>query len=230
MSVNGARNVLGGATFVALLVALYMVFIFAPLPANVSDFPEVQKILYFHVSVAWIEFLAFFVVFVGSIAYLKTRSRRWDVLAAASAEIGIVYCSLVLLTGPVWAKAAWNVWWTWDPRLTTTLILWFIYVAYLLIRNSAEEDEKRARFAAVFGIIGFVDVPIVFMAIRWWRTIHPLIFEGGNVGLSPKMTATLLVSIAAFTLLYFYFLVIRLNIAKLRLEVTQVKEELRAEL
>lgn len=149
-------------------------------------------------------------------------------LAASSAEIGVVYTTLVLLTGPIWGKAAWNAWWTWDPRLTTTLILWFIYLAYIVIRNTAEEDEKRARFAAVFGIIGFVDVPIVFMAIRWWRTIHPLVIESSGIGLAPKMVAALMVSLAAFTLLYVYYLLLRLDISKLKLELAQLKEGLRA--
>ncbi len=229
LGLNKLRMVLGAATFFLILAAIYMVFLYAPVPSNVTDMPEVQKILYFHVSAAWIGFLAFFVVFVCSILYLKTRSRKWDLVAASSAEVGVVYTSIVLLTGPVWGKAAWNVWWTWDPRLTTTLVLWFIYVAYIIIRNSAEEDEKRARFAAVFGIIGFIDVPIVFMAIRWWRTIHPLIFESNSVGLTPKMLTTLFVSLGAFTLLYIYYMVLRLDISKARLQLAEIKERLRSD-
>ncbi|MBO8125734.1 MAG: cytochrome c biogenesis protein CcsA [Firmicutes bacterium] len=222
------KQAIGLITLVVTVLAVYLVFMYAPVPSNVRDLPEVQKILYFHVSAAWIGFLAFFVVFVASILYLKSRDRKWDVLAASSAEIGVVFTTIVLLTGPIWGKAAWNAWWTWDPRLTTTLVLWFIYLAYIVIRNSAEEDEKRARLAAIFGIIGFVDVPIVFMAIRWWRTIHPVVFEAGQVGLTPKMLTTLFVSLIAFTFLYLYYLLLRLDIAKAKLELAGIKEKLRA--
>jgi len=126
---------------------------------------------------------------------------KWEAVAHASAEVGIIFTTLVLITGPIWAKPVWGVWWTWDARLTATLVLWLIYIAYLLVRNYAITREQGARFAAVVGIVGFVDVPIVFLAVKLWRTQHPttIVFEGG---LTPEMLFTLLISIAAFTVLY----------------------------
>lgn len=214
-------------TFVAMTVALYMVFLYVP---NERTMGPVQKIFYFHVPTAWVAFLAFFVVLIGSLMYLSTRSRKWDIVALSSAEIGVVFTTLVLVTGPIWARAAWGAWWTWDPRLTTTLVLWFIYLAYLVIRASAEGSEKRARFAAVFGIIGFVDVPIVFMSIRWWRTIHPVVIEATRVGLTRSMLMTLLVSLLAFTLFFFYLMGRRMSLEMARDEVASLKDTLRAEM
>ena len=196
-------NILGLASFVTMLLALYMVFIYVPTEREMGI---VQRIFYFHVPSAWISFLAFFVVFLSGIAYLITRSAKWDTVALSSAEIGVVFSTLVLITGSIWAKKAWNTWWTWDPRLTTVSILWLIYIAYLMLRAFAGEAEKGARFAAVFGIIGFIDVPIVFMSIRWWRAMHPVVITRTRVSLAPPMLATLLVCLAAFTLLYAYLL------------------------
>lgn len=218
--------VLGLALLAVMLVALYLVFIWVP---NEKTMGAVQRIWYFHVASAWNALLAFLVVFVGSVQYLRTRLERWDVLAGASAEIGVLFTTLVLITGPIWARAVWGVWWTWDPRLTTTLVLWFIYVAYLVIRATTEGDEKRARFGAVFGIIGFVDVPIVFMSIRWWRSVHPVVFEPGRMGVASSMLATLLVSVGAFTLLYVYLLRHRVVLENLKREISTLKQVLRGD-
>jgi heme exporter protein C len=181
-----------------MLAALYMVFIFVPTDAETGI---VQRIFYFHVPLAWIAFLAFFIVFGCSIMYLWKRDKKWDVLASSSAEVGLVFTTLFLLTGSIWAKPIWGVWWTWDSRLTSSLILWLIYLAYFIIRSYISEEQRRARFAAIVGIIGFIDVPIIALAITLWRTQHPgpVIFEGGLV---PEMVWTLLVSIAAFTSLF----------------------------
>ena len=146
------HNILGGLTFFVMSIAIYMVFLWVPVEAKMG---VVQKIFYFHVGTAWVGFFAFFVVFVCSIAYLKTKDRKWDIIAESAAEIGVVFMTLVLITGPIWARSAWNTWWTWEPRLTTSLVLWFIYVAYILVRASSIEDEKKARLASIFGIIGF---------------------------------------------------------------------------
>jgi heme exporter protein C len=181
-----------------MLAALYMVFIFVPTDAETGI---VQRIFYFHVPLAWIAFLAFFIVFGCSIMYLWKRDKKWDVLASSSAEVGLVFTTLFLLTGSIWAKPIWGVWWTWDSRLTSSLILWLIYLAYFIIRSYISEEQRRARFAAIVGIIGFIDVPIIALAITLWRTQHPgpVIFKGGLV---PEMVWTLLVSIAAFTSLF----------------------------
>ncbi|MHB1132525.1 MAG: cytochrome c biogenesis protein CcsA [Chloroflexota bacterium] len=217
---------LGGLSFLGLLAGLYMAFVYAPTEATLG---HSQRIFYFHLGSAVTAFLAFGVVFVASILYLVRRERRWDSLAVASAEIGIVFCSLVLLTGPLWAKPAWGTWWTWDPRLTTTMILWLIYVAYLMLRSAMEEPSRRALVSAVFGIVGFVDVPIVFMSIRWWRTIHPVIAEGGELNLTPPMVATLVVSIVAFLILFAYLLVERLRLQRTADELERLRAELPSE-
>jgi len=199
---NGKRQlgnrILLGLGFALMVAALYMVFIYAPTEKNTGI---VQRIFYFHVPVAWVSFLAFFVTFVASILYLAKREMKWDAVACASAEVGVIFTTLVLLTGPIWAKAAWGIWWTWDARLTTSLVLWLIYIAYLLVRSLAPEADRSARYSAVIGIVGFIDVPIVFIAVNLWRTQHPstIIFSGGLTG---EMLQTLVVCIAAFTVLY----------------------------
>ncbi len=215
-------RLLGAGAFVGLLAGLYMALVYAPPEATMGD---VQRIFYFHLGSAITAFLAFGVTFVAGLLYLARRERRWDAIAAASAEIGIVFCSLVLVTGPLWAKPAWGTWWTWDPRLTTTLVLWLIYVAYLMLRSAMEDPSRRALVSAVFGTVGFVDVPIVFMSIRWWRTIHPVIVEGGELNLTPPMVLTLIVAIVAFITLYFYLLVERTRLQASEDELERLKAE-----
>ena len=211
--------VLVGLGFTLMVAALYMVFIYVPTDKNTG---AVQRIFYFHVPLAWIGFLAFFVVFVCSILYLMKRAMKWDTIASASAEVGVVFTSLVLITGSVWAKAAWGIWWTWDARLTATLVLWFTYVAYLLVRHYTTEDSQRARLSAVLGIVGFIDVPIVALAVMLWRTQHPgaIIFEGGLV---PSMLFTLLVCIVAFTVLYFVLVIQSTRLKNMEADVRNIK-------
>ncbi len=191
-----------GASALLMVASLYLVFIYVPTEATMG---VVQRILYLMGPVAWLAMLAFLVVFISSILYLTKRESKWDILAYSSAEIGLIFTTLTLIVGSIWAKPIWGVWWTWEPRLTATLILWLIYVAYFIIRSYVPEEERRARFAAVVAIVGFIDVPIVALAIFLWRTQHPppLIFEGS---LATSMLLTLLVSIAAFTTLYFVLL------------------------
>ncbi|ADJ25757.1 cytochrome c assembly protein [Dehalogenimonas lykanthroporepellens BL-DC-9] len=211
-----------GLTAVAVLVSLVMIFIVVPTEATMGI---IQRIFYYHVPVAWVAFLAFFVVLIASILYLWKRKRKWDVIASASAELGVIFTSLVLITGSIWAKPIWGVWWTWDARLTTSLVLWLIYVAYLMVRASIGEEEKAARFAAVVGIIGFVDVPIVALAIQLWGTQHPgaVIFEGG---LAPVMLATLLISLLAVTSLYALLLVQRVSLRNDELRLDDIKRRI----
>ena len=214
----------GVITFLAVTAALAMAFLVAPPERTMGD---VQRIFYFHVASAWNAFLAFAVVAVAGVMYLRTRERRWDLLGYSSAEVGVLFTTVVLLTGPIWGKFAWLTWWTWDPRLTTTLILWFIYVAYLVVRSSAEGSEAQARLAAVFGIIGFVDVPIVFVSARWWRSIHPVPITTAGIAMEPLMVAALVVSVLAFTALYIYLLNVRLRMERLSAEIAGLKAELR---
>ncbi len=208
-------------SFSLIVVALYMVFVWVPTESSMGI---VQRIFYFHVPSAWAGFLAFAVVFVTSILYLAKRDSKWDVVAHCSAQLGVLFTTLVLLSGPIWARPVWGVWWTWEPRLTTALVLWVIYVAYLLVRGYASDREQGARFAAVIGIVGFFDVPIVFLSISWWRTQHPgpLVFQSG--GLAPSMLATLLLSVAAFTSLYWVLLLQQVALKRGEDKIVQLKE------
>jgi len=227
MKKNSLGTLFSAVTFLALSAALYLVFLYAPVEKTMG---VVQKIFYFHVSSAWIAFLAFFVVFLGSLGYLLTGRRRWDRLAASSAEIGVTFCTIVLVTGPIWAKPVWGIWWTWDARLTFTLVLWLIYVSYLMLRRYVAEPDKKATFTAVLGVIGFIDVPLVYMSIRWWRTQHPkpVIAGGPKSGLAEPMLHAFLVSLAAFTLFYFYLLEKRLSLEKAREAVDELEAKVEA--
>ncbi len=205
-----------------LVLCLYRVFLVVPDEVTMG---VVQRIFYFHVPSAWICFLAFFLVFVASILYLKTRIPVWDTLAHASAELGVVFCTIVLITGPIWARPVWGTWWTWEARLTTTLILYLIYVAYLVLRAQAQNREQEARLAAVLGIVGFLDVPIIYFSVKIWRGHHPIVFKtGGGEGLEPVMMRTFLLCMITFTLFFALLLLLRLRLGRLRDEVEELKE------
>jgi len=208
-------------TVVSMMVAIYLVFMYANIERVMGP---VQKIFYFHVGTAAVAAIAFFVVFVCSIMYLITKKRIYDVYAGVSGEIGVVFTTLVLLTGPIWAKAAWNVWWNWEPRLTTTLILWFIYVAYIMIRLMEGAWDKKARLASVFGIIGFIDVPIVYFSVQWWETtLHPVVVSKGGGGLEGNMIVALVASIIALTFLYVLLLQKGVRVEKSKIELQHMK-------
>jgi heme exporter protein C len=212
------RRILGIATLVGLPVLLYLGLIFAPEDAEQGP---AQRIFYIHVPSAWIGFLAFFVVFVASIAVLSTGKRRWDDIASSSAEVGLVFTTAVLITGPLWGRPVWGVFWTWDPRLTSFMMLWLIYVSYLVLRGYVPEPARRAKYSAVLGIVGFLDVPIVYLSVRWWRSEHPgSVFEGG--GVPTEMLIPLFVGLAVFTLMYGHLMSVRLRVTRLR---TQLEEE-----
>ena len=174
------------------------------------------RLMYVHVPAAWVAYLAFAVVFVASTAYLATRKTRWDRLAAASAEIGVLFTALTIVLGSIWAKPVWGTWWTWDPRLTTTAILLLIYVGYLAVRRLPDSPARRARWAAVVGIVGFVDVPIVHLSVRWWRSLHQAPARLlGVPDVSPMMGAALGVGFLAFTIAYVYLMAVRLRVGRL---------------
>ncbi|MBI0576293.1 cytochrome c biogenesis protein CcsA [Neobacillus cucumis] len=228
---KGSRlpKILFGSTVIAMLLSLYFIFLYAEEEKTMG---AAQKIFYFHVSSAWVAFFAFFITFLFSILFLIKRKRIFDTYAYVSAEIGVVFTLIVLTTGPIWAKSSWNTWWVWEPRLITTLILFFIYIAYIMIRHMDGVWDKKARLSAVFGIIGFVDVPIVFFAIRWWQTkLHPIVFGEGpsqkGEGIAPTMLVALLVTIATFTLLYSYLLNKGVTLENMKIKVDQYKEKLR---
>ncbi len=213
------KNVLLGLSSGLMVIALYLVFVYVP---TEKEMGIVQRVFYLMVPVGWLSLLSFLIVFIGSILYLVKRESKWDVFASCSAEIGIVFTTLALITGSIWAKPIWGVWWTWEPRLTATLVLWLIYLAYLIIRSYASEESRGARFAAVLGIVGFVDVPIIVLATTLWRGIHPgpLIFEGG---LAPAMLLTLVVSIVAFTTLFSLLLMLRISVKNSENEMKRLK-------
>jgi heme exporter protein C len=207
-----------------VLVGLYLALLWAPTEAVMGD---VQRIFYFHMPSAWVALgPSFTVVFACSILYLVKKDLRYDRIAAASAEIGVMFTTITLITGPLWARPIWGAYWTWDPRLTTTLVLWFIYVAYLMLRASSSPGHKRARLAAVVGIVGWVDVPIVFMSIRWWRTIHPLLINGLSMNLDPSMAFVLVFCLAVFSLLYVYLLIVRVRQEELGSRVDRLRQQL----
>ncbi|MBI2955578.1 MAG: cytochrome c biogenesis protein CcsA, partial [Chloroflexi bacterium] len=208
-------KVLFWPTVILMLVAIYAVFVYVP---NERVMGYVQRIFYFHVASAWVAFLAFFVVFIGGVGYVLKRQRSWDVLAVSAAEIGVVFTTIALITGSIWGRFAWGTWWTWDPRLSTTLVLWLIYVSYLMLRGLVDEEEQRGRLSAVFGIVGFVDVPIVFMAIRWWRTVHPVVITAESIDLDPRMIVTLILSVVTFTFLFFLLLPQRVSLENARID------------
>ena len=201
-----------------MLLALYAIFIYAPVEKTMG---VVQKIFYIHVPAAFLAYLAFFITFIASIFYLYRKDSKWDTVAHCAVETGVIFCTIVLITGPIWAKPTWNVWWTWDPRLTTTLILWFTYVAYLMLRRSVKENQ-RANLAAVFGIIGFINVPITFFSIRLWRTIHPVIITSRGLNMSRPMTLTLIITVIAFCFLFFALLVNRIRLERLKMSISEI--------
>lgn len=202
-------RVLLGLTFVAMWFSVYMVFLYAPIDKVMG---VTQKIFYYHLPLAWYSFFSFFLVFLASIMYLYQRHHRWDRLAVCAAELGVIFCTLVLITGSIWARPMWNVWWTWDPRLTTVLILWCLYIAYLMLRKLLLPGPQNSNIAAVFGIVSFINVPISFLAIRMWRTIHPVVIDTRGVHISTPMLYTLLACFAAFTFLFIVVLRLRLRI------------------
>ena len=186
-------------SLVAIPGAAATVFFYAPLERTMG---VVQKIFYFHLGLAATAFLSFFVACVAGVLYLLRRQRVWDERGTAAVEIGVLFTTLVLLTGSIWGRPIWNTWWTWDPRLTTSLILWFIFTACLILRSAVEQEEKRAVFCAVMAIVGFVDVPVVFLSARLWRSIHPTVIRSEGIALEPAMIATLAVSLAAMLILW----------------------------
>jgi heme exporter protein C len=163
-------------------------------------------------------YLAFGVIFVGSVGYTWKRDQRWDRLARSAAELGFVFTTLMLITGSLWGRPIWGAWWSWDARLTTSLILWFIYLGYFMLRAYAGDRERAARYAAILGIIGAIDIPIIHQSVTWWRTLHPepVVLDSTGPNLPDSMLATLLVSFAGFTLLFVYLMVQKWRVESVR--------------
>jgi heme exporter protein C len=212
---------------ILVMVALYLALAGAP-EANLQSETGryAQRIIYFHIATAWVGFLAFFVTFVAGIGYLRTQQRTWDIVALSSAEIGTVFMLGVLISGSIWAKPAWGVWWVWDERLTISLIQFLVYVGYLMLRSAVEEPARRARFAAVYGIVAFISVPINFIAIRMWRTQHPLMFGSSGGGLSPNMMFAFFFCLITFTVWYVTLIWHRIRLERSRDDVEHLKQEI----
>jgi heme exporter protein C len=221
---RGVERALGILAVMGLLAGLYAGFVYAPRDAVQG---EVQRIMYLHVPLILVSYLAFFVVFVMSILYLARRRERHDAIAHSSAEIGVLFTALAIAAGSIWGRPTWGTWWTWDARLTTTTILLLIFIGYLMLRALVDDPSRGATFSAVLGIIGFLDVPIIHMSVVWWRTLHQpaSVLRPGPSTVAPDMQVALYTNLAAFVLLYAYFLVKRIQLEEARWELSRLRME-----
>lgn len=224
-------RLLGGAVIGLLAIAVFFALFVAREAAEEMGGP-LQRIFYFHVPSAWAAYLGFAVVLIGSMAYLRTEARRWDLLAHGAAEIGVIFTTIVLITGPIWARPVWGTWWQWDARLTSTLVMWLTYVGYLFLRATATDRSAAGRLGAVVGIVGFINIPIVHFSVQWWRTLHPSgptpanLATGSGLG-GPELLA-FFTSLAAFTLLFVWLLALRVEVGRLSDEVETAELHLSA--
>lgn len=208
------------------LAALGLVFLYAPLEAVMN---YVQKIFYFHISNAWVGMLGFVVAAIGGIFYLVKKDMKWDIVGMAAVEISLVFFFIAIVTGSIWARPSWGTWWTWDARLTTAAILEMIYIAYLMLRQGIEDPERRARFGAVYTLIGGISVPVTFLSIRLWQSIHPAIIGAqsggaqGGFGMTPAMLFTMFFSLITFSFIFATLLWYRIRIGKLAAQVEELK-------
>jgi len=222
-----------GAAAVFMVIAIVLVFGVAPDAANLTTETEryAQRIFYFHVPNWWVGFLAFLIAAASGVMYLTSEREVWDVVGLSCVEIGLTFTTIGLITGSIWAKPTWNTWWTWDPRLTTAAVGWLMYVGYLMLRDAIEHPQRRARFAAVFSIIAFLSVPVNFMAIRWWRTIHPVVIGSGSLdaqggfALGPNIQLVFFFCLFAFTVLFAALLALRVRTEWLARRVEQVRQQ-----
>ena len=221
------RAMIGAFVLFLVGAAAYASFFIAP---EEKTMHVLQRIFYFHAAAAWAGMTAFFVCFVANLVYVWRREERWDALGISSAEVGLAFITVVLITGPIWAKPAWGIYWTWDARLTSTFVLWLLYISYLLLRTLIEEPDRRALLSALFGIFAFIDVPIVFGAIRWWRTQHPapVIMGGPGSGLDPTMNKVFFFSVLAMHALMVFLIAERYRLEKLRSDFEVVRREAEA--
>jgi heme exporter protein C len=219
-------TILDFVTAALFVGAACMVFFFAPIEAVMG---LVQKVFYFHVAAGWTGMLGFLVAAVAGVIYLRTRDSKWDQLGLAGVEIGLVFMLINIVTGAIWARPIWNTWWTWDPRLTTATVMELIYAAYLMLRQGIEEPERRARFGSVYAIVGFLSVPLTFLSIRIFRTIHPVVIGGndptaqGAFDMTPRMAQTFIVSLVTFSFVFVDLLWHRFRLEKLNERVEQLK-------
>ncbi len=221
-----ALKILDIVTIISVLGATAMVFLYAPVERVMG---AVQKVFYFHVATGWVGMLSFLFAAVAGVLYLVKKNKQWDYIGIAAVEIGIIFIFITIVTGSIWARPIWNTWWTWDPRLTTATIMELIYIAYLMLRQGIEDPERRARFGAVYAIVGFLSVPLTFFSIRIFRTIHPVVIAGsdptavGSFDMTSSMFNTLMVSIAVFSILFVDLVWHRIRLGKLANQVEELK-------
>jgi heme exporter protein C len=211
------RIIFGGVAILLVIAAAYAAFFIAPEERTMG---LIQRIFYFHVASAWSGFTAFFLCFIGNLLYVWKRDPKYDWLAVSGAEVGLAFTTVVLITGPIWAHPVWGIWWTWDARLTSTFVLWLLYVSYLLLRTLIDEPDRRALLSSLFGIFAFLDVPLVFGAIRWWRTQHPqpVIMGGQGSGLDPTMKSVFFFSALAMHVFMLFLVAERYALEKMQTE------------
>ncbi len=218
-----ALRILDIVSIILLGVTTYLALVYAPTEVVMGD---VQRVFYFHVSTAWVGMLGFLAAAVAGIAYLRTQDLKWDIVEAAAVEISLVFFFITIVLGSIWARPVWNTWWTWDPRLTTASITELIYIAYFMLRQGLEEPERRARFGAVYTLLAAVSVPITFMAIRMYRTIHPVVVgagQGESLPLTPEMKTAFFFALFAFTVIFVDLFWNRLRMGRLQEKVEQLK-------
>ncbi|HXH66228.1 MAG TPA: cytochrome c biogenesis protein CcsA [Candidatus Limnocylindrales bacterium] len=222
------RIILGAVAILLVLASAYASFFIAPEERTMG---VIQRIFYFHVASAWAGFTAFFLCFIGNLLYVWKREQKYDWLAVSGAEVGLAFTTVVLITGPIWAHPVWGIWWTWDARLTSTFVLWLLYVSYLLLRTLVEETDRRALLSSLFGIFAFIDVPLVFGAIRWWRTQHPqpVIAGGQGSGLEPTMKAVFFFSAFAMHVFMVFLVAERYALEKMQTETDFLAREVEAQ-
>jgi len=222
------RIILGAVAILLVIAAAYGAFFIAPEERTMG---LIQRIFYFHVASAWAGFSAFFLCFLGNLLYVWRRDQKYDWLAVSGAEVGLAFTTVVLITGPIWAHPVWGIWWTWDARLTSTFVLWLLYVSYLLLRTLVDEPDRRALLSSLFGIFAFLDVPLVFGAIRWWRTQHPqpVIMGGQGSGLDPTMKSVFFFSALAMHVLMIFLVAERYALEKMQTETDFLAREVEAQ-
>jgi heme exporter protein C len=205
-------------TILLFVTAVGMVFFYAPLEAVMG---QVQRVFYFHVANAWVGMLGFLVAAIAGIAFLRKGDHKWDIVGLAAVEISLVFFFTAIVSGSIWARGSWGTWWTWDPRLTTAAICELVYAAYLMLRQGIEDPDRRARFGAVYAILGFISVPLTFMSIRIFRTIHPVVIGSsaaaaqGSFDMTPKMLQTFMFSLFTFSFIFADLLWHRIRLGKL---------------
>jgi heme exporter protein C len=219
-------TILDSVTLILLAVATWMVLFYAPTEATMGP---VQRVFYFHVAAGWVGMLSFLTAAIAGIAYLSTKRRNWDTIGLSAVEVGVAFIFITIISGSIWARPIWNTWWTWDPRLTTATVMQLIYLAYLMLRQGIEDPDRRARFGAVYTILGFVSVPLTFFSARLLRTIHPIVIATGDpsgegtFNMTPPMLQAFMFSLLTFSFIFITLFWHRIRLGKLYDQIEQLK-------